>query len=293
MLNGSALRRDRMRRAPKLTAMLSVVVSITMPVTARAQTPSPLAEWQYSVGLPLEKLFDAPIPQWQTRLGLAVTVRPRYDGAANYHALVGPAIDVRYRDLFFLSTGEGLGVNLVSTTHWRAGLAITYDLGRRAEDNSGHLDGMGNINPAPEAKLFAEYAVSKTFPLVIRADIRRNLGGSDGWIGDLGAYMPLPGSSEKFFWFAGPNLVFADSRYMQTWYGVSSLQSARSGYPRYDASAGLKSVGFGVSAIWFFQKHWFVTGDAGIQQLVGDAARSPITQKASNAVFDFSFNYQF
>lgn len=261
--------------------------------TARAQTPSPLAEWQYSVGLPLEKLFEAPTPDWQARLGVGVTVRPRYEGAASYHALVGPSIDVRYRGLFFLSTGEGVGVNLLRTTHWRAGMAITYDLGRRAADDSSHLSGLGNINPSPEAKLFAEYAVSKEFPLVIRADIRRNLGGTAGWIGDLGAYMPLPGSSEKFFWFAGPNVVFADGRYMQKWFGVSDTQALQSGYPRFNASAGIKSAGFGVSAIWFFQKHWFLTTDAGVQQLLGDAARSPITQKATNAVFDFSLNYQF
>ena len=208
MLNGSALRDDRICRALKLAAMLSTVISTTtIPIAARAQTPSPLAEWQYSVGLPLEKLYNAPIPEWQARLGVGVTVRPRYDGAANYHALVGPMIDVRYRDLFFLSTGEGVGVNLVRTTHWCAGLAITYDLGRRAEDNSGHLDGMGNINPAPEAKLFAEYAVSKEFPLVIRADVRRNLGGSDGWTVSLGGALgpPLKFSPLLFVLVPGPH----------------------------------------------------------------------------------------
>lgn len=260
---------------------------------ARAQTPVPLAEWQFSAGIPLEKLFEPEIPKWQVMVGFGASLRPRYDGAQRYHVIAGPTVDIRYRDLFFISTGEGLGVNLVSTPHWRAGVALTYDFGRRGEDDRAHLNGMGNINFAPEAKLFVEYIVSKDVPLVIRANIRRALGGSDGWIGDLGAYLPLPGSSEKFYWFAGPTVTFADSRYMNAWFGVSRTQAAASGYRQYDAGAGIKSYGAGISAMWFIDKHWLATADAGVAQLVGSARNSPITQKSTGATFDVSLNYQF
>ncbi len=260
---------------------------------AHAQTPVPLAEWQFSAGIPLEKLFEPEIPKWQVMVGVGASLRPRYDGSQRYHVLAGPTVDIRYRDLFFVSTGEGIGVNLVSTPHWRAGLALTYDFGRRAADDPGHLNGMGNIGFAPEAKIFAEYIVSKELPLVIRANIRRALGGSDGWIGDVGAYMPMPGSSETFYWFAGPTMTFADSRYMNAWFGVSPTQAAASGYRQYDASAGIKSFGAGLSAMWFLDKHWFLTGDAGWAQLMGSARNSPITQKATNLTVDFSVNYLF
>lgn len=118
---------------------------------------------------------------------------------------------------------------------WRAGVALTYNLGRREADDRSHLTGLGNINPAPEAKLFGEYVISKELPLVLRLDVRRSLGGSDGWIGDLDAYLSLPGSSEKFFWFAGPTVSFADSRYMNAWFGINQAQSAQAGRPPYSA----------------------------------------------------------
>lgn len=280
------------RRPSPRIGLLLAAGALLDPGPASAQTPAPLAEWQFSAGIPLQKLFQDDIPDWQVRLGAAAMVRPRYDGSFEYIVVGGPSIDIRYRDLAFASIGEGLGVNLLRGRNWRAGVALTYNLGRRGQEDSPHLDGMGNINPAPEAKLFAEYAVSKEFPLVLRIDARRSLGGSDGWVGDIGAYMPLPGSSEKFFWFAGPTVTLADSRYMNAWYGVSASQ-ARAGRPEYHARGGIKSYGFGVTSVWYFAKHWFASWDVVISQLTGDAADSPITRKKTNGVFDFSVNYEF
>lgn len=276
-----------------LAAALMLVLALAPAPRARAQTPSPLAEWQYSVGVPLVKMFEGEPEDWKVRLGAAVSARPRYDGASDYFVLGGPTIDIRYRDKAFLSTGEGLGWNIIHTEHWRTGLALTYDLGRREKKDHDNLGGMGNIGMAAETKLFAEYAVSKAFPLVIRVDIRRQFGGANGWIGDLGAYLPLPGSSEKFFWFAGPTVTFADSAYMGRWFGVTAEQAARSGHPQYRASAGIKSYGGGASAIWFFNRHWFATADIGVSALAGGARNSPIVQRPTNLTGDVSIVYQF
>ena len=278
--------------APWLAAVTLAGLAV-MPAPAEAQTPAPLQEWQYSAGVPLEKLMAPEIPAWQIAVGAAGAFQPRYDGADRYHFEGGPSIDIRYSDLYFASTGEGFGANVLQGENWRVSIAAAYDLGRRGQDDDEHLHGLGNINPSPELKLAADYVISKSFPLVLRADIRRSFGGSNGWIGDLGAYMPLPGSSKTFFWFAGPSVTFADSKYMNSWFGVSDVQAADSSYSPYHASAGLKSAGFGVSAIWFFQKHWFAACDFALEQLVGSAARSPITQRSSNGVLDLSINYEF
>jgi outer membrane scaffolding protein for murein synthesis (MipA/OmpV family) len=273
-------------------AALTALAALAAPAV-HAQTPSPLGEWQYSAGIPLEKMFSTDRPTWETRIGTGLTFQPRYDGSSRYHVLAGPSLDIRYKDLAFLSTGEGLGVNFAQGQNWRASLSAVYDLGRRGHDDPQHLNGLGNINPAPELKLAAEYVVSKEFPLVFRTAITRSIGGSNGWLADVGAYMPLPGSSESFFWFAGPSVTFADSTYMNSWFGVNQAQSAASGYRQYDASAGLKSAGFGLTMIWFVNKHWFVTADGALKRLLGSAAHSPIIQTKTNGVCDVSINYQF
>lgn len=274
-------------------ALAGALFAAFAPAPAHAQTPSPLAEWQYSGGILLETMFEPNMPTWRIRLGPTVSFQPRYPGADGYHAVVGPSIDIRYRDRFFLSMGEGLGMNVLTGPNWRLGVSAAYDLGRRAADDLDHLSGMGNINPAPSLRLFGQYAISKTFPLVISADVRRNFGGDNGWTGDLGAYMPMPGSSEQFSWFAGPTMTIADSRYMNSWFGVNAGQSARSGYRRYNASAGIRSVGFGVSANWTVKERWIVSADAAFQQLVGSAAHSPITQTRASGSFDLSLIHEF
>lgn len=277
------------------TSLIAVAIGgfAALPRSASAQTPSPLGEWQYSVGIALQKLWQPNLPDWQASLGTAASFQPRYEGSQRYHIMAGPSIDLRYKDLFFLSTGEGFGVNFAQGPNWRASVAAIYDLGRRGHDDPQELNGLGNINASAGVKLSGEYVVSKDFPLVLRADVRRYFGGSNGWIGDLGAYLPMPGSTQKFFWFAGPNVTFADSTYMNSWFGVNQNQAALSQYPQYHASAGFKSVGFGVSAVWLFDKHWFATADGALEQLVGSAGNSPVTQRRANGVFDISINYRF
>ncbi len=260
---------------------------------AQAQTPSPLGEWQYSAGIPLEKLYQPDRPNFEARLGIGSTFEPRYDGSDRYHMMAGPSIDLRYKDILFGSTGEGFGVNFLQGPNWRMSIAAAYDLGRRGHDDPSRLNGMGNINPAPLMKIAGEYVVSKDFPLVVRAAFTRSFGGSNGWTADLGTYMPLPGSSQTFYWFAGPSVTFADSNYMQSWFGVNGQQAAASGYRQYNASAGLKSAGFGITMVYFVNKHWFVSADGAIKRLLGSAARSPIIQTKTEGVCDLSINYQF
>lgn len=282
------------RRAAWFAACCSIGSIGSFAGAVRAQTPSPLAEWQYSAGVPLTTLLaPAPLPAWQIQAGIASNLQAAYPGASAYRARVGPSIDIRYRDLFFLSTGEGVGVNLLSGPRGRVSLSAGFDMGRRAADDLDHLNGLGNIGAAAVIKLSGDYVVSKSFPLVLRADVRRDIGGSNGWRGDLSAYLPLPGSSERFFWFAGPSVSFADARYMDTWFGVSGEQARRSGLAPYSSHAGLRSVGFGTTAVWFFRKHWFLTVDGAIEQLTGSAAHSPVVSRSTQGVFDLSVNYRF
>ncbi len=272
--------------------VLVVLVWACIPGKAFCQTPSPLQEWQYSGGIALMKLFQPNVPEWSGELGLGIDPRPLYEGANTYRVLVGPVIDLRYEDLAFASVGEGLGVNFLRGDHYRVGVALGYDLGRHVSDDLDHLRGMGNISSAPFVKLFASYAVSKEFPLVVRVDARQFAGGANGMVGDLGVFMPLPGSSEKLVMFAGPSVTFVDRLYAQTEFGVSVTQSAASRYPLYIAHGGFDSAGFGFSATRFFGKRWLVNVDLSANRLLGSASESPVTQARVQNVFALSGAYR-
>jgi outer membrane scaffolding protein for murein synthesis (MipA/OmpV family) len=276
------------RRCSPLTLLLCAA----LPQPAWSQTPSPLQEWQYPGGTILEKLYEPNLEQWRVVLGGAVVAMPRYDGGLVYRVTPAPVIVILYRDLAFASVGEGIGVNLLHGERYDAGVSVGYDLGRPMSDDYRHLHGLGDISAAPVLKLFGSYVVSKAFPLVLRADARRVVGGADGLLGDLEAFMPLPGSSQKFVMFAGPSITFANRQYMRKVFGVSAVQAADSSYQVYDAHGGNMAVGLGFSASRFITPHWLVNADLAWNRLRGSAADSPITQTGIQGVVEVSSAYR-
>jgi outer membrane scaffolding protein for murein synthesis (MipA/OmpV family) len=232
------------------------------------------------------------VPKWNIVLGAAMVTMPRYDGAMAYHAQLGPVIDIRYRDIAFASVGEGLGVNLLRGRNYRAGISIGYDLGRRVSDYPNHLRGLGDLHAAPVIKAFGSYAISKKFPLVLRVDVRKIAGGAGGIVGDIEAFMPLPGSSKRLIMLAGPSMTFADREHMQKTFGVSDSQALASRYSSYAAHGGLYTVGLGFSATRFLTDHVLVTGDVAVNRLMGSARASPITQNSVQGVLALSMAYR-
>ena len=272
-------------------AWIALLLCAAVPRAALCQTPSPLQEWQYSGGIILQRLFEPNMPDWRYVAGLSSDVQPVYDGAKLYRVQAGPVIDIRYRTLAFISIGEGIGVNFLRGPKYRVGVAIGYDLGRPVSDYYSHLHGIGDIPPAPVAKLFGEYVVAKKFPLVLRADVRQFIGGADGAVGDLEAYLPLPGSSKKFAMFAGPSITFADHLYLQKEFGVTRTQAFASGYPEFDVHPGENAEGVGFSATDFLTERWLLNLGAAIDRLRGSARDSPITQKTMQRTAELTVAY--
>jgi outer membrane scaffolding protein for murein synthesis (MipA/OmpV family) len=278
--------------AGRLGICAAILLGILGPRIACSQTPSPLQEWQYSGGIILARLFEPNLPEWRVITGVAAEVQPVYAGATADRVQGGPVIDIEYRDIAFLSSGDGIGVNVLRGDHYRVGAAIAYDFGRREKDDYNNLRGMGSISAAPVAKVFASYVLSKKFPLILRVDARQLLGGADGTIGDVGVYMPLPGSSRKFVMFAGPSITLATHRYLQSEFGVTPAQSLASGHPVFDPHAGVVAEGVGFSATRFVTDHWLVNLDAAISKLKGSPDVSPLTERSTQRVLTLSIDYQ-
>jgi outer membrane scaffolding protein for murein synthesis (MipA/OmpV family) len=259
---------------------------------AFSQTPSPLQEWQYSRGWVLMRLFDVEAPDTLILTGAAAERGPLYDGASAYRTRGGPVLEYRYRDIAFASVGEGAGVNILRGPNYLAGISVGYDLGRHDSDDSVHLRGLQNISAAPVAKLFGTYAVSREFPLVLRSDLRKFVGNGGGLEGDLGAYVPLPGSSKSFFMFAGPGVTWSDRRHLTQWFGISDVDAERSGYPQFQPHAGVEAAGFGFSTTWIMSTRWMLNADAAVDRLSGSARDSPITAQRTQHIVTASIVYR-
>lgn len=259
---------------------------------ARAQTPSPMQEWQYSGGIALENLFLPSTPEWDVILGIAASTKPAYSGASQYEAAGGPVINIRYRNRVFLSSGEGLGVDVLQGKQYRVSLSLGLDLGRRMAWHYETLHGLGDIPRAPFAKLAGTYVISKRLPILLRADIRKIAGGAAGLEGDLDLYSPLPGSSRTFVMFAGPTVTFADRKHLQTSYGISARQAVQSGYPVFAAHGGLEAAGFGFSATRLFTPHLLANTNLSWSELLGSPAQSPIVERKAQGSLTLSLAYR-
>lgn len=254
---------------------------------ASAQT-STLTDWQNSAGIVMRPL-GGPVPNWQVTVGGGVAGLPAYEGSNEERLSPAPTVDVRYKDLAYFSIGEGIGVNILRGTNYRAGVGLTYDMGR--EHNAAtRLAGTGNIDPAPVFKAFAQYAF---VPVVVSVDVKQALTSYQGLTADIGAYLPLV-ANKKLQIFAGPEVTFADSRYMQAYFGINPQNTdAQSHFHNYSAHGGLKDAKLGVAALYHFTDHWFVDGDVGIERLLGSAPGSPIVQTDWGWSVAGTINYTF
>jgi outer membrane scaffolding protein for murein synthesis (MipA/OmpV family) len=74
----------------------------------------------------------------------------------------------------------------------------------------------------------------------------------------------------------------AGDRYMQTYYGISAEQAARTGYPVYEPKAGLRDLALYANLRHDIGHEWTVLAGANTTRLLGPAANSPLTGKKTN-----------
>src|SRR5262245_1524572 len=102
-------------RFPVLAALLFAMPAVAVP----------------EEGAEIEAAPARPVrPDWTVTFGRAAVVAPSYPGASSFTLLPLPYIDVRYRDRFFLSPFQGIGVNAISTGRLQVGVAVLPDFGR-------------------------------------------------------------------------------------------------------------------------------------------------------------------
>lgn len=76
---------------------------------------------------------------------------------------------------------------------------------------------------------------------------------------------------------AGPEVLWGDSKYTHTFFGVTDAQAAIADIAPYAVKSGINSVRFGVGADYLLTQHWMLGAYVTYGKLQGDAADSPVT----------------
>ncbi|MFZ1992288.1 MAG: MipA/OmpV family protein [Alphaproteobacteria bacterium] len=285
-----------MRIRARVFCLASLAAALLYAFPATAQTPTPLSVWQFSAGQVLAP-YGKESPNWLVLVGPSFVYQSKYEGSKDYNIEAGAVLDIRYKGRLYLSTGEGVGYDVFRGKNYRIGGGIAYDIGRR--DNQDGIRGLGNVSPTPQARLYMDYVfrprmMGHEVPVILSIDTRRAIGEYNGFIANVGGYVPIAGSeAERYFVFLGASGTYWDKRTAQTYFGVTPAQSARSGLPVFNADRGPESFGAGLSAGWFMTDHWLITGDLAVKRILHDFDNSPVVREPWSAFASLSIAYAF
>jgi outer membrane protein len=212
---------------------------------------------------------------WTVTVGVEARVAPRWQGADdNYIFYPVPLLDVRRAGTIerFRGPRDGISIGLIDTGALRIGPVGKIRFPRKESDD-GKLVGLGDVGWAYEVGVFADYYWGPW--LRTRAEVRQGWGGHDGLMADLMADV-IAQVSQQLTLSAGPRITFASTAATSPYYSVNAIQSAASGLPIYSAKGGVRSVGAGAQARYFWTPQWATHAFVEYERLTGDAKNSPV-----------------
>jgi outer membrane protein len=217
---------------------------------------------------------------WKVGIGLGAVNVPRYPGSRYDYTHLIPAISLAY-GRFFLGglpgsgSTVGLGAYLVRNEHFQFGVSVGGEVRkpRKASDDP-ILRGWGDIASTGRGAVFANYNIDW---FNVHSYVSTDIGGKhEGTIASLsieGRIHPLPALTLS----AGPEVIWGNSRYTQTFFGVTAAQSEIAGIAPYATKSGINTVRLGVGADYLLTQHWMLGAHVAYGRLQGDAADSPVT----------------
>jgi outer membrane protein len=261
-------------------ALLNTLALLTLPIAAHADSSDQ--------------------PAWlgnntQITVGLSTMVNPRYAGSANYRAQFLPVLSVS-RGIFFIDTTRGLGVQYKSDSGFYISQSFNYDFGRLQHNStlqpgSSKLAGMGNVPGSVTSDTLIAQQITPL--LMVNAEVQYALR-------DNAHRTNYRAGVEFNLLHTGSDIVawdidthWGDQRYNQAFFGVTPLQSARSGFASFKPDSGLYAYSTSVGWTHNFTPHWSSMLQIVATDYTGNVQHSPILQRhtalSTTAAVTYSF----
>jgi MipA family protein len=212
-------------------------------------------------------------------LGLGVTSGPAYLGSDERKTRALPLLAARWRNGWFAGTG-GIGYRFEPLPSLSLGPRLTFDFGRD-EDDADALRGMGDIDARPELGGFVSYALLPG--LSVSSSLRYGSGNDrDGLTMDLGLRGGFP-VTPALRLTAGLTTTFANTKSMQSLFGVTAAQSLSTGYANYTPGSGLRDMTLHAGGMLRLGEQTMLVFGLNGRRLMGDAVESPLTRQRNSA----------
>lgn len=252
-----------MRHRLSVAVVVAAVAIVVKPADVRAQV-------SYGSETPV------PVPSERTgwTLGLGVAAVPDYEGSDDYEAVPVPYLNWQGEHRYFNLTGLTAKANLLGVDFIEFGPRL--HIRRKRDDvHNNQVDDMRSTDTAVEVGAFvaAKYQRWRAEAWVSQ-DVANAYNGQ--LAGAQGSYTyPI---SASWVLKGAVNTTYASGRFMETYFGVDSEDSQRSGLREYNANAGFKDVGGDVALSYTGWERWGLTGVFSYDRLLNDAEDSPVTK---------------
>jgi MipA family protein len=225
-----------------------------------------------AIALPLS---EAAAKDVRIRVGAGPELRPKYPGADSIRVVFNPEFAFATGDRPFAvgAPDDSAAFSLFSSGGFSAGPVAGLTHPRRQSDVGAPV---GNVSRAIELGGFVQYYVGESFRL--RGELRRALGGHNGLTGFAGADYVVR-DADLYTFSIGPRVRFADSSYMDSYFGVPPEVSIQTVLPVYNPSGGIRAVGAISGFTYSLGGPFGLYGFARYDRLVGDAGNSPIVRQ--------------
>jgi MipA family protein len=229
-------------------------------------------------------------------LGPGLRWRPAYDGSAYQRIEFVPVVRYFGRPWFARST-QGLlegGIRAELAPGLHGGAQLAYEPGRETgESDFLKNHNVSNINPGASIGAHLEWDLKiGPMPITLLARVR------EGIDSDRGAQVDLRFSAGVFQSGCVAAGVFnqatwANAESIRSFYALTAVQSAVTGLPAFGAGSGWLFDGFGLLWSVDLTRNWVVVGSMEERLLLGDAARSPLTERTTNYYVNAGLVYRF
>ena len=219
-------------------------------------------------------------------VGIGVIAKPDYEGSDENETRVAPFgryawASGRYVNLGGTGGSENAGrlsLNLITTDsseNWTFGPLLQYRLKRDDDVDNQQVKRMKEVDAATELGAFVGFRTGPwSTELSFAGDVSDE---HDGYLVYLkGAYKLM--QTSKVMVSLGVDTSWADSSYMETYFGVDNKNVGNSGLPFYKPDSGFKDIGLSLTGVYYFNKTWAVGGVASYTRMLNDAEDSPLVE---------------
>lgn len=223
--------------------------------------------------------------KWSRSFLIGVAALPAYFGDDQLQGTALPDVRLQYDDRFEASLFFGAQYSVFRNGNWSAGPVLRYDFGRDEREGnplvisgSGTEDllGLGDVGASFEAGGFLTYENQRWR---VGMEVRQGLnGGHEGLVGvfDFKLNGTFGFLGRRGFFKIGPELLYADADYNQTYFGITQEQATNSGLSPYMADSGIVRYGLHADLLVPVSESTSLGMFANVDRLGGPAADSPL-----------------